>query len=41
MRAFALGLIFSAAALPCLAQTVLKSEPLILGLAQYWAAIHK
>jgi hypothetical protein len=30
MRAFALGLIFSAAAFPCLAQTVLKSEPLIL-----------
>ena len=30
MRAFALGLIFSAAAWPCLAQTVLKSEPLIL-----------
>ena len=30
MRAFALGLIFSAAALPCLAQTILKSEPLIL-----------
>ncbi|MEH2502357.1 hypothetical protein V1290_001168 [Bradyrhizobium sp. AZCC 1578] len=30
MRAFALGLIFSAAASPCLAQTVLKSEPLIL-----------
>jgi hypothetical protein len=30
MRAFALGLIFSAAAYPCLAQTVLKSEPLIL-----------
>jgi hypothetical protein len=30
MRAFALGLIFSAAAVPCLAQTVLKSEPLIL-----------
>ena len=30
MRAFALGLIFSAAALPCLAQTVLKSEPFIL-----------
>ena len=30
MRAFALGLIFSAAAMPCLAQTVLKSEPLIL-----------
>jgi hypothetical protein len=30
MRVFALGLIFSAAAFPCLAQTVLKSEPLIL-----------
>jgi hypothetical protein len=30
MRAFALGLIFSAAAYPCLAQTVLKSEPLML-----------
>jgi len=30
MRAFALGLIFSTAALPCLAQTVLKSEPLVL-----------
>jgi hypothetical protein len=30
MRAFALGLIFSAVAFPCLAQTVLKSEPLIL-----------
>ena len=32
MRAFALGLIFSAAAAaaPCLAQTVLKSEPFIL-----------
>ena len=30
MRAFALGLIFSAVAVPCLAQTVLKSEPLIL-----------
>ena len=30
MRALALGLIFSAAALPCVAQTVLKSEPLIL-----------
>jgi hypothetical protein len=30
MRAFALGLIFSAAAFPSLAQTVLKSEPLIL-----------
>jgi hypothetical protein len=30
MRAFALGLVFSAAAFPCLAQTVLKSEPLIL-----------
>ncbi len=30
MRALALGLIFSAVALPCLAQTVLKSEPLVL-----------
>jgi len=30
MRAFALGLIFSAAALPCFAQTILKSEPLIM-----------
>ena len=30
MRSFALGLIFSAVAMPCLAQTVLKSEPLIL-----------
>ena len=30
MRAFALGLIFSAVSLPCLAQTVLKSEPLIM-----------
>jgi hypothetical protein len=30
MRVFALGLIFSAAASPCLAQTVLKSEPLVL-----------
>ena len=30
MRAFALGLIFSAVSWPCLAQTVLKSEPLIL-----------
>jgi hypothetical protein len=30
MRVFALVLIFSAAALPCSAQTVLKSEPLIL-----------
>ncbi len=30
MRAFALGLVFSAVAVPCLAQTVLKSEPLIL-----------
>jgi hypothetical protein len=30
MRALALGMIFSAVALPCLAQTVLKSEPLIL-----------
>jgi hypothetical protein len=30
MRAFALGLILSTAVLPCAAQTVLKSEPLIL-----------
>ena len=30
MRVFALGLIFSAAALPCFAQTILKSEPLIM-----------
>ena len=30
MRAVALGLILSAAALPCAAQTVLKSEPLVL-----------
>jgi hypothetical protein len=30
MRAFALGLIFSIAAVPCLAQTIRKSEPFIL-----------
>jgi hypothetical protein len=30
MRSFALGLVFSAVALPCSAQTILKSEPLIL-----------
>lgn len=30
MRAFALGLILSAFAAPCFAQTVLKSEPLVL-----------
>ena len=30
MRALALGLIFSAVALPCFAQTILKSEPLVL-----------
>jgi hypothetical protein len=30
MRALALGVILSAVALPCFAQTVLKSEPLIL-----------
>jgi hypothetical protein len=30
MRALFLGLIFSALTLPCLAQTVLKSEPLVL-----------
>lgn len=31
MRAIAFGLFLSAAACPCLAQTVLKSEPLVLG----------
>jgi hypothetical protein len=30
MRALLLGLIFSVLTLPCLAQTVLKSEPLVL-----------
>jgi hypothetical protein len=30
MRTLALGVIFSAVALPCLAETVLKSEPLVL-----------
>ena len=30
MRALALGMIFSATAMPCFAQTALKSEPLIL-----------
>ena len=30
MRALLLGLILSAASLPCLAKTVLKSEPLVL-----------
>jgi hypothetical protein len=30
MRVLALGLFFSAVALPCSAQTVLKSEPLVL-----------
>ncbi|WP_224742002.1 DUF6719 family protein [Bradyrhizobium sp. 2S1] len=30
MRSFALGLILSAVAVPCLAQTILKSEPLVL-----------
>jgi hypothetical protein len=30
MRVFILALVFCAAALPCLAQTVLKSEPLML-----------
>jgi hypothetical protein len=30
MRAWSLGLLFSAVAVPCLAQTVLKSEPLVL-----------
>jgi hypothetical protein len=30
MRALLLGVIFSAVALPCLAQTILKTEPLML-----------
>ncbi|HXI06919.1 MAG TPA: hypothetical protein VNJ49_11390 [Bradyrhizobium sp.] len=30
MRSFALGLMFSALTAPCLAQTILKSEPLAL-----------
>jgi hypothetical protein len=30
MRIFALAFVFCASALPCLAQTVLKSEPLML-----------
>jgi hypothetical protein len=30
MRALLLSLVFSAVALPCLAQTILKSEPLVL-----------
>lgn len=30
MRVVALGLVFSVVALPCLAQTILKSEPFIL-----------
>jgi hypothetical protein len=30
MRVFALGLVLSTVALPCAAQTILKSEPLIL-----------
>jgi hypothetical protein len=30
MRTLSLGLILSAVALPCVAQTVLKSEPLVL-----------
>ena len=30
MRSFALGLILSAVCVPCLAQTILKSEPLAL-----------
>jgi hypothetical protein len=30
MRAIALGLILGMAALPCAAQTILKSEPLVL-----------
>ena len=30
MYRFALGLVFSAVALPCSAQTILKAEPLVL-----------
>jgi hypothetical protein len=30
MRVFLLGLVFSAFSVPCMAQTVLKSEPLVL-----------
>jgi hypothetical protein len=30
MRILVLGLVFSASALPCLGQTILKSEPFIL-----------
>jgi hypothetical protein len=30
MRVFVLGLVFSAISVPCMAQTVLKSEPLVL-----------
>ena len=30
MRKLALGLVFSAVTLPCFAQTILKSEPLVL-----------
>jgi hypothetical protein len=30
MRALLLGLVFSAITAPCLAQTILKSEPLVL-----------
>jgi hypothetical protein len=30
MRALVLGVVVSAVALPCIAQTVLKSEPLVL-----------
>jgi hypothetical protein len=36
MYRFALGLVFSAVALPCSAQTILKAEPLVL--APYEAA---
>jgi hypothetical protein len=31
MRVLVLGLVFAAAATPCLAQTILRSEPLALG----------
>ncbi|MES2194911.1 MAG: hypothetical protein V4517_10870 [Pseudomonadota bacterium] len=30
MRVFLLGLVFSAVSMPCIAQTVLKSEPFVL-----------
>ena len=30
MRVFLLGMVFSAVSMPCFAQTILKSEPLVL-----------